>query len=49
MAEDPNSQPDRISEAEHAVMEVLWERSPRTAVDVCEEVCEARDWSMPTV
>ncbi len=49
MAEDPNSQPERISEAEHAVMEVLWEKSPRTAVDVCEEVCEARDWSMPTV
>lgn len=49
MAEDPNSQPERISEAEHAVMEVLWEKSPLTAVDVCEEVCEARDWSMPTV
>ena len=49
MAEDPNSQPERISEAEHAVMEVLWEKSPLTAVDVCEEVCEVRDWSMPTV
>jgi len=46
--EDRDS-PERISEAEHAVMEVLWEKSPLTAVDVCEEVCEARDWSMPTV
>lgn len=49
MAEDQDTQPERISEAEHAVMEVLWEKSPLTAVDVCEEVCEARDWSMPTV
>ncbi len=49
MAEGQDTQPERISEAEHAVMEVLWEKSPRTAVDVCEEVCEARDWSMPTV
>ena len=49
MAEVENPQPERISEAEHAVMEVLWEKSPLTAVDVCEEVCEERDWSMPTV
>ncbi len=49
MAEGQDTQPERISEAEHAVMEVLWEKSPLTAVDVCEEVCEARDWSMPTV
>lgn len=41
--------PDRISEAEHAVMEVLWDRSPLTAVEVCEAVCARRDWSMPTV
>ena len=38
-----------ISEAESAVMEVLWEKSPLTAADVCGEVCETRDWSMPTV
>lgn len=41
--------PERISEAEHAVMEALWERSPMTAAEVCEQVCESRDWSMPTV
>ena len=41
--------PERISEAEHAVMEALWERSPMTAAEVCERVCESRDWSMPTV
>jgi len=38
-----------ISEAEHAVMEALWEKSPLTAVDVCEAVCVERGWSMPTV
>ena len=42
-------QPDRISEAEHAVMEALWERSPQTAAEVCETVCSQRNWSMPTV
>ena len=41
--------PERISEAEHAVMEVLWDTSPRSAADVCDAVCEARGWSMPTV
>ena len=40
---------DRISEAEHAVMEVLWNRSPLSAAEVCDDVCEARGWSMPTV
>lgn len=40
---------ERISEAEHAVMEALWERSPLTATEVCETVCRARDWSLPTV
>ncbi|WP_057882915.1 BlaI/MecI/CopY family transcriptional regulator [Tsuneonella troitsensis] len=40
---------ERISEAEHAVMEALWSESPLTAVDVCERVCAERDWSMPTV
>ena len=47
-AQEP-SQPDRISEAEHAVMEALWEKSPQTAAEVCEAVCARRDWSMPTV
>lgn len=40
---------ERISEAEHAVMEVLWQRSPQTAADVCESVCKQRGWSIPTV
>ena len=40
---------DRISDAEHAVMEALWAKSPQTAAEVCEEVCGQRGWSMPTV
>ena len=40
---------ERISEAEHAVMEALWQRSPLTAAEVCEEVCGPRDWSQATV
>ncbi|MGI8943225.1 MAG: BlaI/MecI/CopY family transcriptional regulator [Qipengyuania sp.] len=48
MACDTNSA-GRISEAEHAVMEVLWEKYPRSAAQVCDAVCEARGWSMPTV
>ena len=46
---DNESHTERISEAEHAVMEALWEKSPMTAADVCEAVCEPRGWSMPTV
>ena len=49
MGETSESRPERISDAEHAVMEALWERSPLTAVEVCEQVCKERDWSMPTV
>lgn len=49
MSETGDTRPERISEAEHAVMEVLWERSPLTAAEVCEVVCDNRDWSMPTV
>ena len=40
---------ERISEAEHAVMEALWDRSPLTASQVCDAVCAEREWSMPTV
>ena len=49
MAETQEPHSDRISEAEHAVMEALWEKSPLTAADVCDLVCEQRGWSMPTV
>ncbi|MXO64691.1 BlaI/MecI/CopY family transcriptional regulator [Altericroceibacterium endophyticum] len=41
--------PDRISDAEHAVMEVLWDRAPLSAADVCKAVCDQRDWSLATV
>jgi predicted transcriptional regulator len=50
-SESPGSEPtgERISDAEYAVMEALWQQSPQTAAEVCEAVCEARGWSMPTV
>ncbi|WP_423602720.1 BlaI/MecI/CopY family transcriptional regulator [Sphingomonas sp. MS122] len=40
---------ERISEAEHAVMEVLWDESPLTANDVADRVAPARGWSANTV
>ncbi|MEH6723394.1 MAG: BlaI/MecI/CopY family transcriptional regulator [Qipengyuania sp.] len=40
---------ERISEAEHAVMEVLWDRNPISAAEVCDAICARRDWSIPTV
>jgi predicted transcriptional regulator len=40
---------ERISEAEHAVMEVLWEDSPLTAQEVVERIPAERDWSANTV
>ena len=40
---------ERISEAEHAVMEVIWDRYPLSAAEVCDVVCDTRGWSMPTV
>ena len=43
------SKPERISEAEHAVMEALWAKHPLSAAEVCDVVCAQRDWSMPTV
>ena len=49
MAEPSDDPGERISEAEHAVMEALWVKSPQTAVEVCDSVCGARGWSMPTV
>ena len=42
-------QAERISDAEHAVMEVLWRSSPQSAAEVCDAVCGERGWSMPTV
>ncbi|APE28540.1 BlaI/MecI/CopY family transcriptional regulator [Aurantiacibacter gangjinensis] len=40
---------ERISDAEYAVMEALWKRSPQTAAEVCDTVCAERGWSIPTV
>lgn len=40
---------ERISDAELAVMEVLWEESPLTATDVAGRVVAQRDWSLATV
>jgi len=41
--------PERISEAEQAVMEVLWRESPLAATDVAEKVDRSRGWSARTV
>lgn len=40
---------ERITEAEHAVMEVLWRESPLAAADVAERVDPERGWSDRTV
>ncbi|PEQ11787.1 CopY family transcriptional repressor [Novosphingobium sp. PC22D] len=46
---DHEGQPERISEAEYAVMDVLWKHSPLSASDVCDKVCGERGWSLATV
>ncbi|MDM8009876.1 MAG: BlaI/MecI/CopY family transcriptional regulator [Parasphingorhabdus sp.] len=40
---------ERISDAEHAVMEVLWKRAPLTATEVADRVADEKDWSLQTV
>jgi predicted transcriptional regulator len=40
---------ERISDAEHAVMEVLWEEAPLAAADVADRVDPERGWSARTV
>ncbi|WP_321327516.1 BlaI/MecI/CopY family transcriptional regulator [uncultured Parasphingorhabdus sp.] len=40
---------ERISDAEHAVMEVLWKRAPMTATEVAGQVVAEKDWSLQTV
>lgn len=40
---------ERISEAELAIMEILWEEAPLNATDVCSRVAARRDWSLATV
>ena len=49
MAKRKQAPGERISEAEHAVMEALWTESPLSAADVCDRVCAANEWSIPTV
>ena len=49
MARSDGNREERISDAEHAVMEALWRESPRTAAAVCDEVSEQRGWSLATV
>ncbi|SMF74699.1 BlaI/MecI/CopY family transcriptional regulator [Allosphingosinicella indica] len=40
---------ERISEAEHQLMEVLWQEAPLGAAEVASRVDPARDWSIQTV
>ncbi len=40
---------ERISDAEHAVMEVLWDQAPLSAQDVAERISPDRTWSANTV
>ncbi len=53
MAEaEPDIGPDtgeRITEAEHAVMEVLWARAPLSATAVAHAVGRERGWGLATV
>ena len=40
---------ERISDAEHEIMEVLWKRAPLTATEVADQVMEEKSWSLQTV
>ena len=41
--------PERISDAEHAVMEVLWRDAPLGASEVAERIDPDRGWSIRTI
>ena len=41
--------PIRVSEAEAKVMEVLWERSPRSSAEVIEALTEHTGWNHRTI
>ena len=49
MAKAPDDPGERISEAEYAVMEALWENSPLTATEVSDKVAPGRGWTLATV
>lgn len=40
---------ERISDAEHVVMEVLWNDAPLTANVVAERLSTSQSWTLPTV
>jgi BlaI family transcriptional regulator, penicillinase repressor len=40
---------ERISDAEHQVMEVLWEASPLTANAVADQLAGRQEWTLATV
>ncbi len=40
---------ERISDAEHAVMEILWKRAPMTATEVADQLVHQKNWSLQTV
>ena len=40
---------DRIGDSEYAVMEVLWEEAPLTALEVAARVPQERQWSVRTI
>ena len=49
MAKAPDAPGERISEAEYAVMEALWQQSPLTAAEVSDKVAPGRGWTLATV
>lgn len=48
-ADTPTNPPERITEAEHAIMEALWIRGTASAHELHEETGPARGWSLATV
>jgi BlaI family transcriptional regulator, penicillinase repressor len=40
---------ERISDAEHAVMEILWQQAPMTATDVADRLAGSQGWTLTTI
>jgi len=50
VARKSDDSPERISDAEHAIMEALWDHdAPASAQDIFDHVAATRDWSLATV
>jgi len=50
VARKSEDSPERISDAEHAIMEALWDHdAPASAQDIFDSVGTAREWSLATV